>query len=73
MPLSKVGLCRNLSRLKSTIFLLVNSRGYCKFQVEIGVATNPDLISKLLVKHNYGFQPCTTQLSEVQLLTGEIQ
>ena len=40
--------------------LPVNSRGYYKFQVEIGAATNQDFYIKIACKVLiYGFQPCT--------------
>ena len=54
-------------------YLLVNSHGYYKFQVEIGAVTNRDF--NIEIKSSiYGFQPCTTrQLSEVRLLNSKIQ
>ena len=55
--------------------LPVNSRGYYKFQAEIGVATNQEfyieIARKVLI---YGFQPCTTwQPPELRLLTDKIR
>ena len=46
--------------LQNVLFLMVNSRGYYKFQVEIGAATNRGFYTKIVCKvYIYGFQPCT--------------
>ena len=75
-----IGMCKLITNVINLTYCIlpVNSCGYYKFQVEIGVATKI-LILKLCVKYkyivstlNYTTTIRVQRLSEAQLLTGKI-